>query len=389
MLSAPRDAVDLGLSLVCGTACSQLRGYAAGAAEHFNRALALARTVGDSPLLVRVLLALAIYCQIQCRFDDGYALLARALALAESLGDPGLMLEARRIYASHDMSRGDYAGARAHLDAAFAIFPSAHGAQPTMSALPEVQCYWLAATGDAYCGRLGRAIERARAGVDFARAHDHVFSIAWALLSEHLVLQARREDVAALAPAREALELATSHSLSWIAAVAATLHGFAVARAESATAGVALIEAGLERYRALGTLTLMTGFTMGLMEARVLAGDLDGAREAGEQAERLGQETGEVFVNAFLRRVQAYRARLAEPKDPARAIAYARDAIAIAKEQGTLLFELEGAMELARILAPHGRSIEAREVLASALERIEDGDDAPVILEGRQLLAGL
>ena len=102
--------------------------------------------------------------------------------------------------------------------------------------------------------------------------------------------------------------------------------------------------------------------------------------------EKTQQETEEKYQAApFL----SLRGRLGElDGDAAGAETLYRQAIAIAEQQGALLFSLRAATALARLCQRQGRADEANAVLRPIYERFTEGFDYPDLVRARAVLEG-
>jgi len=103
-----------------GTVCRNL-GPLAAAEEHSNRALELARQLGDRGNEAIVLTQLARLRLAQARPDEALAACESAAALASDLASPPLQLVALTVRAEYDVSRGDERAARACYEQALAL----------------------------------------------------------------------------------------------------------------------------------------------------------------------------------------------------------------------------------------------------------------------------
>jgi predicted ATPase len=102
----------------------------------------------------------------------------------------------------------------------------------------------------------------------------------------------------------------------------------------------------------------------------------------------LARETGEHWSDSFLHRI---RGEILLKLDPANAAAEQafRAAIASAQAQKARSFELQAALELAKLYQSTARPADAREVLAPALEGFSPTREMPEIAEAQALLVRL
>jgi len=69
------------------------------------------------------------------------------------------------------------------------------------------------------------------------------------------------------------------------------------------------------------------------------------------------------------------------------AIAFLREAVAIAREQRARLLELQATLDLARLLKRAGATAEARSVIEAGYGGMTEGLDLPVMVESREFIA--
>ena len=75
--------------------------------------------------------------------------------------------------------------------------------------------------------------------------------------------------------------------------------------------------------------------------------------------------------------------------DQSEAERHYRQAIAVAKRQSAILFQLRASVSLARLRRDQGRRAEAGDLLAPVYNRFTEGFDAPVLKEAKALLEEL
>jgi predicted ATPase len=99
---------------------------------------------------------------------------------------------------------------------------------------------------------------------------------------------------------------------------------------------------------------------------------------------------GEVrFCLAFLHRIRGDLLLKRDPAETTRAEDAFREAITVAKEQGSRSYHLQAALPLAKMYQSTGRVVEAHAVLAPALEGFSPTPEMPEIAEARALVAAL
>ena len=145
---------------------------------------------------------------------------------------------------------------------------------------------------------------------------------------------------------------------------------------------------GLEQPGLARRLEHRLGESFAAAAAEVLldAGRRDEATEFLLAGEKTLQETEEKYQAA---RLLCLRGRLDELDGDAAAAENAyRQAIAIAEQQGALLFALQAATALARLCQRQGRADEADAVLRPIYARFTEGFDYPDLVRARAVLDG-
>jgi tetratricopeptide (TPR) repeat protein len=123
-----------------------------------------------------------------------------------------------------------------------------------------------------------------------------------------------------------------------------------------------------------------------VVDAFIRRGLHDAAEGLLEDAFAVLEQTGERAWEAELYRL---RGELLRERRPEAAEAAFGEALAVARRQGALAFELRAAMGLAGLLAAQGRESEARAVLAPVYARFTEGFDTIDLRAAREMLARL
>jgi class 3 adenylate cyclase/tetratricopeptide (TPR) repeat protein len=182
------------------------------------------------------------------------------------------------------------------------------------------------------------------------------------------------------------LGIAVAHQLPQYAAWGHILGGWAIALKGQTDGGIAELREGLASYAATGQRTAL-GLYLGLLaEAQLLGGQVRDGLTTIEQALAAVSEE-RIFLPELLRLRGELRA--AAGADLATVEASFREAIALAREIGTKLYELRATTSLARCLARHGRTDEARAALAPLYASFTEGFDTPDLVEAKAVLEEL
>jgi predicted ATPase len=180
--------------------------------------------------------------------------------------------------------------------------------------------------------------------------------------------------------------IASEHGFAQWAALGRILQGWADAQQCEATAGIALIREGLAAAEATGTRSSKPFYLALLAEALALAGKIEEALAALDNALATAVVSGARGWDAEIHRLRGeLTSRLPNP-DPAKAEDSFRTALAIAREQGTRGYELRAATSLARLWREQGRRGEARDLLAPLYDSFTEGFDTADLKDAKRLL---
>src|SRR5262249_47179866 len=167
------------------------------------------------------------------------------------------------------------------------------------------------------------------------------------------------------------------------------LQGWADAQRGEATTGIGRIRDGLAAAEATGTRASTPLYLTLLVEALALAGEIEEALAALDDALAKAAVSGVRGWDAEIHRLCGeLTGRLAHP-DPAKAEDSFRTALVIAREQGTRGYELRAAASLARLRRDQGRLDEARDLLAPIYGWFTEGFDTADLKEAKALLEEL
>src|SRR5262249_53313094 len=157
------------------------------------------------------------------------------------------------------------------------------------------------------------------------------------------------------ARSKDCVALANEHGFPLWAAYGRILQGWAGAQKGEATIGIALIRDGLAAAEATGDRIHTPLYLALLAEALALAGKIEEALAALDDALATAAISGAKGWDAEIYRLRGeLTARLPYP-DPAKAEDSFRPALAIAREQGTRGYELRAATSLPRLWREQGR----------------------------------
>ena len=151
--------------------------------------------------------------------------------------------------------------------------------------------------------------------------------------------------------------------------------------------GLRLLRGALDELRETGSVPRYSAFLGVLAEGLAGAGQLDAADAAVGEALLRSDINEERWCVAELLRVKGELVLLENgPEAAAEAEDHFRQALDWARRQRALSWELRAATSLARMWRDHGRSEEARDLLASIYDRFTEGFETADLKIARSLL---
>jgi predicted ATPase len=284
------------------------------------------------------------------------------------------------------MDLGRFSDAAGHLRRAIELHDGADRHAQAYVIDPGVACR-------AYLGRVqwvmglpDQALASAEAAVALARRLPSPHSLALALTFAAIVHHLRLEPEQTLARAEEAEGLSRAQGMAQTLAFACMWRGWALTRLGRADAGVAALREGLTSTRALGSEIARPLFLARLAEALADRKQVDEGLgllgEALAAVARTGEGHDEAELHRLRGRLLAQRGGAADESEAA-----TRRALAIARGQQALGWELRAAQDLARHPS-ESVAAEGRRAIASALARFSEGAETVDIRTARALVAG-
>jgi predicted ATPase len=313
------------------------------------------------------------------------------LSVAQSQPSSGPLLVAHRALALSLICSGDHRAALAHFETAASLHrPDEHrdsafryGQDIGVSAFV---CLSWALWHRGYPDQSARAADRALA---LSRQLGHAHTLSHALALAGMAAVFARDVATVYACSNDCVALASEHGFPLWAAYGRMFQGWADAQKGEATTGIALIREGLAARVAIGARVNTPLFLTLLAEALALAGKIEEGLAALDDALAEAAGSGERGWDAEIHRLRGeLTVRLPHP-DPVKAEDSFRTALAIAREQGTLGYELRAATSLARLWGEQGRHADARDLLAPLYGWFTEGFDTQDLKEAKALLEEL
>ena len=305
--SPARDRDELRLQLGLAAPLMAIRGYAnPEVRETYARARELCRRAGDDAQLFESVLGLwyvhMVGGEVAISADLGNQLLAQA----EKSANPVTLMLAHRALGTSLMLCGEFQACREHTEQGLRLYDLAQHGKLVLKygQDPGVTNSAYLAWSLWYLGFADQALERAKAGVELARALPHPLSTALALDYQALVHNYRGEHQIARALAEEAMEIATEHRLALWQAMSKIQQGWALIGLGERGRGAELLKDGVASWTRTGAKAGLTFFLASLVWSHWQSGALDEALATIDEMEEWIREKGELFIQAELLRLR-------------------------------------------------------------------------------------
>jgi DNA-binding SARP family transcriptional activator/predicted ATPase len=393
-LPASTAAVETELELqmrLC-TAWAAVTSYLGKEAERaYSRALELCQQVQQTPHLFTVLWGLHEVALYRTDYRASVELAQQCLAIAEELGDPGLLVEAHHAAWGPYYFIGEYDLAFAHMRAGLDLYnwqqhealSADYGVHDACAcALYEsALIYWSTGCLD----QAGAWLERA---VAHARTLTMPANIADADAYAGLLYQLLRDPVRTQAMADKALTVSTEKGYPYTRFLSSVTLGWSLAAQGSAAEGVALARQGMAASVEFGQRLHHSQLAAMLAEACLLAGHAVEALDVAEEGIASFALYRDLVCapDLWLLKGEAL-GRLGAPAAEIEECFAA--GLALARELGARVSELRAATLLARHQQGQGRAVDACQTLQPVYAWFTEGHATPDLHAARALLAEL
>ncbi len=378
-----RAQLELGLNGVLTPALMATRGWAdARIGELVERSQQLIEVVGASPQTVQMLWLLLVFHHSRGHRSQARAFAERLLGMAQQAGSVDLELMSQSILGNCCYNEGRPREAVQHFERALSLYePSKHvmlahlygqdARSMSQGFLSQVK--WL-------LGYPEQAETLMRSALAWAQETKHTSSIGLVYIYLFTFLQWRGDRQAVLAELEPAAEMMRRHGLPLHGMYCQLFRSWATGDAEGVRQVLNFVQgAGLELGQSLYRYTLV--------QIEFEAGRYDAARELADETIRWGRTTGEHVMIPELLRFKGLCLRARGERQAAEASV--REAISVARELGTRMWELKATSTLCELLRDSGKRGEARELLSPLVQGFTEGLNAPEITHARALLEEL
>jgi DNA-binding winged helix-turn-helix (wHTH) protein/predicted ATPase len=391
--SPERKRQELTLLICLGAALTAVKGYGAPDVEQtFIRSHELCHEMGDPPERFSVLRGLVAFYVGRARYQTARELGEQLLTLARDTDNDAHYVEAHLSLGATLYFLGDFIPALAHLEQVNLHYdPARHhthailyGQDPSILALGfKALVLW-------FLGHPSQALMANRLALARSQAMVHHFNHALALCMSAYLHVVRREAQQAETQAEATLVLATEHEFSYLSAEAFIYRGWAQTEQCYEEGGIATIRQGLAAFEATGAVAGRTAYLAILAEAHARCGQNREALNILNEGLTLADHLGEQFCAAELHQLKGEILRR-HGGDGATTTAEScfRRAFDIASCQGAKSWELRAATSLARLWRDQGKYSQARDLLTPVYDWFTEGFDTLDLREAKDLLEQL
>jgi class 3 adenylate cyclase/tetratricopeptide (TPR) repeat protein len=370
---ADRDRSELDLRLKYGLPLIAARGYASQEVErHYTATVALSQRLADGNAEFASTRSLWNCVFDRANLDRSLELANRLIEVAQNTGDDAeknvRISLAGRALGSTLTNRAQFEAAEAALERCLSSgrrFPLAtwiqkHGEVPVLVAKQYQGFIW------AVQGKLDDAKRVSMEAITLAAALDHPITLTFARSMFNTVQLLRRDYADCIAFAHETYEMSTKQGFVFWNAQNQIHEGCAVAHLYGREEGLDLAERGLENWIATGAVLHVPTWAAFMSDAALHLGRHGRAETMISRATQLIETTGDHYVKAEIERIAGVLALRAGRCEQGHRLL--ERAIATARLQGAMLFELRATRDLAQSFATVGRSDHAQRLLQPILE---------------------
>jgi class 3 adenylate cyclase/predicted ATPase len=369
------------------------RGFGSPEAERASRrALELCERVApDTPAHFRALYGLAYAHLMPGDLRSALPLAEQLLELAARRQDPELLAYAHFEMGVELLFSAELVAARAHLEQGVTLYDPEWGraASSRHGFNCASNCHMFLTRACWHLGYPEQGLRHESQAIALAEDISHPFSQAVALSWIAALHQLRGEAQRTQELAETSLALATEQVFPFVAALAMNFRGWALVKQGHCEEGIAQLRAGLVAFRATGA-ELESSHWLGLLA--------EACRDTGQTeeglrviAEALGHvaQTGIVYYEPELRRLEGELRLCHDPADAENAEACFQCAVEVARRQQAKSWELRAATSLARLWRDQGKRFDAQALLAPVFGWFTEGFDTPDLRAARALLDDL
>jgi predicted ATPase len=389
-VSSQRDASELGLRTLLGTARIALNGWANPEVwTSLHPALALAKSLGRNDALPPIFWGLTNNILTQGRVAEALPWAQEMLDLAKETGDRDLRVTGHAIACSCYCFAGEFTKAVEHADEVMDLYDGEkhrHLAN-ILNQDPKTSAGIFGSISTWVLGYPDRALLLNNEKDEHARRRGHPFELGFALTTGPHEFDDRcgHEDIRKRAEECERLGRENSLPVLW-AMMAPAAYGEALLREGKPAEAIALLRAGVAFWEAIGGRLRMPTWNAFLAEAMALTGDFDNALQLLDeqiaQIERPGWEERQSYAEIL--RLKGWMLSLKGDLEGAERNFLA--SLDWARRQQAKMWELRTSTSLARLWQSQGKRRDACQLLAPVYGWFTEGFDTRDLQDAKSLL---
>jgi predicted ATPase len=382
-----RRRQELELYSALGAVLTTVKGFAAPeTGDALARARELWEQLGSPSGYLRIPYEQSLYHAYRGEVDRAQGLDEDLLRLSRQRSDSAGLVLGHISSGRNLMFAGRFALSRSHLEEALALYdPISHRSIVHQTGLyPQNNSQSLLGIVLFCLGLPDQALARSSAAIAEARKLAHPPSLALSFALGARLLSLVGDNAALDEWAAQLVAVAIEQGFPYWRAQGTVYRGWVKVKNGNLTEGISLLRCGSSAYRATGAELLMPHYIALLAGACEIAGQVEEAVTLLDDALEIVERIGERWFTAELNRRKG-QLLLRQGHAKAAEELY-RKALSIAEEQEAKLWELRGAVSLARLRRDQGRRAEARDLLAPVYGWFTEGFDTPDLKEAKALL---
>ena len=390
--SPDRDTQEVELLGLLGATTIAVRGYGnPEVGPIYERARVICDRLGETPQRFMAMWGNYSFHLTRGNYPLCTELAEEAVALAEQLKDPALLMQSLGLRGLAMLFRGNFRGAHESIDLSIRKYDdrvvTARLAKLTGEDLGVTARSYLALPAW-YLGSADEALHWSRDAIALAREIGDPFCLAYALYNAASVYQLCRLGAQTEAAATEQIQIATEQGFPFWHVTGTIFRAAGLLLQSPSEAALALLEQGLEAYRPMGPQIGLSYYLSLLAEGCLKLRRFAGAHRALDEAFALVEKNDERIHEAELLRLRG-ELILAESGDEDAARQWFQQAIETGRRQASRACELRAATSLARLGRGQTRDPEAYPTLTAIFEKFTEGFATPDLVDAARLLREL